>query len=70
MKRTEQAGESLSKWLQGICYENGIMIDDCVPQICKGCGEGAWLIQEIKHKKGCEVAKAEKNLVILLKEGA
>ena len=64
-KRTEKAEKELTRWLQNICYEQGIMIDDCRPLICKGCGKGAWLIEDIKHMGKCEVAKAESNLLIL-----
>jgi len=63
--RKEKAGNELTTWLNTICYENGILVDDCAPVLCKACGEGAWLIKDIEHKKGCDVAKAEKNLTIL-----
>ena len=64
-KKKEKAAQELTRWFNDIHYSSGMLIDDCAPQFCKGCGEGAWLIPDIKHKRGCGVAKAEKNLAIL-----
>ena len=64
-KKRTQAAQELTRWLKHICYENGMPIQDSCPQLCKECGEGAWLIEDIKHKRGCIVKRMEKNLTIL-----
>lgn len=64
-KKKDKAKKELTIWLKNICYENGVMINDCSPTICKECAKGAWLIEDIKHKRGCEVSKAERNLAII-----
>jgi len=41
---------------------------DNILSVCRGCGEKAWLISDIKHKKKCNVEAAYKAAVILDKE--
>ena len=36
------------------------MIDDTMVNYCKLCGKGAWCIDDIQHKKKCEVGQALK----------
>lgn len=65
MKR-EEAFEHLTKWLKSITYENDpTLVHDSIVMRCKGCGAEGFLIDGIKHKRGCEVRKAFKALEAL-----
>jgi len=52
------------KFINKICFEQDAsqMVQDSIPYICKKCGEGAWLIDDIKHEKGCEVGIIKKEI--------
>ena len=65
-KRRDKAHDDLRKWILDICFENvPRLIDDCIPVACKGCGKQSFRKDDIKHKRGCDAAKALRNLKIL-----
>lgn len=52
--------ESKSLFCDGYFRETPPMIDDCFLIRCTCCGEKAWTIKGIKHKRKCRVAKVLK----------
>ena len=58
--------ETIDRFINKTCYRPvPPLIDDCLVLECVFCGEEAWLIEDIKHKKKCalnNVIKAIKEL--------
>lgn len=55
-KKDRENIETIKKFINNVCYPPlPPMIDDCLPVQCFSCGEGAWLPEDVKHKKGCRL---------------
>jgi hypothetical protein len=54
--------EKTVSFIDKVCFEDGMMVDDSQLRVCKGCGKKAWLTNNIKHKQKCEVGKVKKEL--------
>ena len=42
-------------FLRDICFRLTAFDQDNTLNECKYCGQKAWLVKDIKHKRGCEV---------------
>ena len=62
----KQAHDQLLRWVNQITHESaGPLVDDCMLISCKGCGEKAWLKDDITHGTECEVKRIIKLMDVL-----
>ena len=55
--------EKTIAFVNRICFEQDIQnFGDCYLQKCKECEQKAWLNEDIKHKRKCEVGVVLKEL--------